>query len=278
MIKASTYSENSVDAIRQLVSSSRQTAKTLRAQADEATRVQQVWEDLASYIERVWPLSILALAEKESSLLKKMRAEGHPAIRAIDDILATAKGQTENLRHLLPRYLEDACKTSRLPLDPDSRHPRYTFAGGFFRVEIDDVKMTARLSDNEGEIARFSADAGAIVAAIQREYARVFERPFDGRAFLKKLRHHYLAVLEKENQPDGTSLPIRAITRRLGKNEKGFHTDEFLADLSRLVQQGPTEIDGRQLDLQQTKDTNQGMLLHGPAGYGYVGFITFRRR
>jgi hypothetical protein len=272
------YSESSVDAIRQLVSSSRQNAKNLRAQADEAARVQQVWEELASYIQRAWPLSILAVAEKESSLLRRMRAEGDPSILAIDEILATAKGQTEDLRHLLPRYLEDACKTSHLPLDPDSRHPRYAFAGGFFRVEIDDAKMTARLSDNGGEIARFPADTGAIVAAIQREYSRVFGRSFDGRAFLVKLRHHYLAVLKKENQQDGTSLPIRAITRRLGKNEKGFRTDEFLADLSRLVQQGPTEIDGRQLDLQHTKDTNQGMLLHGPAGYGYVGFITFRRR
>ena len=60
------------------------------------------------------------------------------------------------------------------------------------------------------------------------------------------------------------------------KNVKGFRTDEFLVDLSRLAQDGPFEIDGRRLDLQQTKDTNQGMLLHGAAGRGYVGFIVFK--
>jgi hypothetical protein len=41
-----------------------------------------------------------------------------------------------------------------------------------------------------------------------------------------------------EKQRDGASIPIRMITRRLGKNVRGFRTDEFLVDLSRLADQG----------------------------------------
>jgi hypothetical protein len=277
MTTGNAYSESSIDTIHQLVSSARQNAKSLRAQADEAARVQQVWEELKSFIERNWPLHIIALIEKEASLLRQMRNAGDPSIQAIEEIFRAAKGQADGLRYRLPKYLEDASKANSLHLDAESRHPRYSFYEGFFRVDVDDTKGIAKLSDNEGELAKFPADTGAIVSAIQREYARVFGRPFNGQSFIQKLRTQYLAVLKKENLADGTGLPIRSITRRLGKNEKGFRTDEFLLDLSRLVQEGPTIIDGYQIDLQQTKDTNQGMLLHGQAGRGYVGFITFRK-
>ncbi len=94
---------------------------------------------------------------------------------------------------------------------------------------------------------------------------------------LSKLRHQYLAIVRRDKESDGASIPIRNLTSRLGKNEKGFRTDEFLIDLSRLVESDHLEIDGRRLDLQQTKDAHQGMLLHGAAGRGYIGFITFRK-
>src|SRR5262249_14103360 len=137
-------------------------------------------------------------------------------------------------------------------------------------------KRTARLSNHEGRLAEIPADIAAVVEAIQQEQKRVFGRAFNGAKFLKLLRAQYKAVVTKEKQTDGASVPIRQITRRLGKNAKGFRTDEFLVDLSRLAEQGPFEIDGRRLDLQQTKDTSQGMLLHGAAARGYVGFVVFK--
>lgn len=134
----------------------------------------------------------------------------------------------------------------------------------------------ARLSDNEGRLAEHPADVQAVVETVQKETQRIFGRAFNGSRFLKSLRAQYKAVLKKENQADGASMPIRQITKRLGKNVKGFRTDEFLVDLSRLAEKGPFEVDGRRLDLQQTKDTNQGMLLHGAAARGYIGFIVFK--
>ena len=84
-----------------------------------------------------------------------------------------------------------------------------------------------------------------------------------------------MEIIKKINRDDGSSVPIRKITRRL-KNVKGFRTDEFLVDLSWLASEGPFEIEGRRLDLQQTKDTEQGMLLHNAEERGYVGFIVFK--
>src|SRR5262249_18391972 len=152
-----------------------------------------------------------------------------------------------------------ACRAANLPLDSDSRHPRYSLEHKFFQIEIDDQRRIARLSnrEREGRLAELPADVGAVVDAIQREHTRVFGRSFDGKKFLKQLRTQYLAILKKEKLSEGASVPIRHITRRLGKNIRGFRPDEFLVDLSRLVERGPTQVDGWQLDLQQTKDTNQ---------------------
>jgi hypothetical protein len=273
----SLFSEDLLETVDQLLSNAAQKAKGLRAEADRATHFQLVWERLSSFLYQGWPLHILALMNKEAPLINEMRAENHPAVSALDKISHIAQEQTEVLLRRFPSYIEEACTKNNLPLDRESRHPKYKFESGFFQLEIDDRKGIARLSDNEGQLDEFPADIAAIIEAVQREHKRVFKRPFDGEKLLKKLRHQYLAVIKQQNKPDGTSIPIRHITRRLGKNEKGFRTDEFLIDLSRLVEQGPAEIDGYRFDLQQTKDTSQGMLLHGIAGRGYIGFITFRR-
>ena len=129
----------------------------------------------------------------------------------------------------------------------------------------------------EGKLAEFPADVGAAWEMFQKHDTRIFARKFNGKQFLKKLRRHYLAIIKQEKVKDGSPVPIRHITRRLGKNEKGFRTDEFVVDLWYLVDNGPLEIDGVRLDLQQTKDTRQGILLPGSAGRGYIGFIVFRR-
>ncbi|MEW6573755.1 MAG: hypothetical protein AB1374_09005 [Bacillota bacterium] len=269
---------SSSNVIKELVSSSTLEAKKLMAQAKEAARVQKVWESLSAYVDRGWPLHIISLLDKEEALISKLRAENHSAISTLEEVYRAAKQQAEALmRRHFPAYLEQACNVAGLPLDLDSRHPRYYFEKHFLELFVDERKGFARLSDYEGRLDEFPADIGAIVEAVKREHKRLFKRPFDGKKFLKKLRQQYLAIAKKENIPDGSSIPIRHITRRLSKNQRGFRTDEFLIDLSKLIEQGPTEIEGFRLDLQHTKDTGEGMLLYGPAGRGYIGFVTFRR-
>jgi hypothetical protein len=266
-----------LDSVRDLLAAARERAKALKAETDAAARIEKVWEALLGFIGKEWPLHLLDLLDREVPLLKAMRSDGHPAIAAIEDAYREAQEQADTLKRRYPSHLEDACRSAGLSLDPESRHPGYSFEQRFFQLKIDEQKWTARLSNHEGRLAELPADVGAIVEVILRERNRLFGRPFNGSKFLKVLRSQYLAVAKKDKQSDGASIPIRQITRRLGKNAKGFRSDEFLVDLSRLVEQGPMDIDGYRLDLQQTKDTNQGMLLHGVAGRGYIGFVVFRK-
>lgn len=178
-----------------------------------------------------------------------MRAENHPAISFIEEAYRLAREESERTLRRYPALLEEACRAAGLALDMDSPHPKYSLKHGFFRLEIDEKKRLARLSDYEGRLAEHPADIQAVVETIQKEHHRIFSRTFNGQKFLKSLRSQYKAVLKKENLTDGASVPIRHITRRLGKNVKGFRTDEFLVDLSRLAEKGPFEVEGRRLDL-----------------------------
>lgn len=270
------FSDEIVDSTRTLCAAAKEKAATLKKQTDEAMRVQRAWEGLLESLEKGRPLHVLSMLDREAPLLKRMRAESHPAVPGLEEAYRLARQQADMQKKRFPKLFEDACNEAKLPLDLNSRHPRYAFSDSFFQLEINDHKGMARLSDNEGRLAECPADIDAIIETVQAEHTRVFGRAFDGKRFLKKLRSQYLAVLKRDKQEDGAAVPIRHITRRLGKNVKGFRSDEFLIDLSRLVEQGPMEIDGRRLDLQQTKDTKQGMLLHGAARRGYVGFVLFR--
>lgn len=265
-----------IDGVMDLLASAKERAKILKAEADAAAHVEKTWEALHSFTVKDWPLHILELMDRERALLTALRAEGHPAIQPVEEVYRDAKEQADTVKRRYPSHLEEACRAAGLALDPESRHPTYSLEQRFFQLKVDEQKWVARLSDHEGRLADLPADVGAVVEVLLREQKRIFGRPFNGPKFLKLLRAQYLAVAKNDKQADGASIPIRHITRRLGKNVKGFRSDEFLVDLSRLVEQGPVDIDGHRLDLQQTKDTNQGMLLHGVAGRGYIGFIVFR--
>lgn len=265
-----------IDQVRELHAQARADTQRLKDEAEVVAQAERAWAEFLAFLEKGWTLHLLALLEKEAPRLKKMRAENHPAIPAIEDAYRRAKEERDRIFRRFPSLLEEAFANSGLSIDPTSRHPKYTLESGFFRLEIDEKKQTARLSDHEGRLAEIPADVQAVVETVRREHQRLFDRKYNAKKFLQTVRSQYKAIIRKEKQPDGSSVPIRHITRRLGKNVKGFRTDEFLVDLSRLAQDGSLEIDGRRLDLQQTKDTNQGMLLHGAAGRGYVGFIVFK--
>jgi hypothetical protein len=271
------YSEGILDVVCDLSNTAAHKARLLKAEAEKATHTRRAWEELTTFIERRWPLHILALIERESELVAQTAKENEAAGTALNELARASRERAEAVMRRFPSLMEEACARSQFPVDRDSRHPRYRFDGGFFQVDVDERKRSAKISDYEGQLHEMPADVEAVVEAVRGEHERVFGRKFDRDRFLKKLRAQYETLLKKEGLPEGSSLPIRRITGRLGKNEKGFRTDEFLIDLSRLAEQGPLEVDGFVLDLQQTKDTQQGMLLHGAAGRGYVGFITFRK-
>ena len=74
-----------MDQVRELHGAAKVEAQRLRAEAEEAARTERAWAAFERFLAKGWVLHILELSEKEAPLLKKMRAENHPAIPFIEE-------------------------------------------------------------------------------------------------------------------------------------------------------------------------------------------------
>ena len=177
----------------------------------------------------------------------------------------------------IAREFPKAAREVGIDIDATSRHPSYTFNQGFLRLEMDELRYTAKISPRDGTDIVVGLDLALVVGTVRSEQARLFGREVDSVAFLRSLHTAYLAVLRAENRPEGEEVPLRRVTNRLAKNLNRFAADEFNVDLSGLVQRGDLVVDGKRVHLNHTRDRRQGMLLHGLESGGYVGFISFKK-
>jgi hypothetical protein len=267
----------SLESITQRVRDLRQAkdirAEELQAQLDRVTHQRVALTELGQSLERGWVFHTLQLLNDKAKAPAVVEELGVDTVAALR---TTCAAESRRIIAQFPRLFEQALTKGQLVVDADSRHPHYTFDDHFIEVRVLNSGK-ARISDREGPLDDVAAHPDAVVQTVQREHARLFDRPFNGQEVLNRIRRQYLAVIGRQGGQDGVGVPIRHLTARMGKNIKGFRTDEFLVDLSRLVARGPLSIDGWSLDLQHTKDTRQGVLLHGPAGRGYIGFVLFRK-
>lgn len=270
--------EDKAKQLNKAADDARAQASRLKVEFDAATKADQIWSNVLRWTEAKWWFHVRALFDREVDFFDKLREAGHESTPALEIFLRLATEQTENLILSLPRDIELMAEQHHLPLARNlSRHPRYQFREGFITVDIDEAKRVARIRDYEEKLAEIPPDIGALAEILTREDKRLFGRSFNGGQFLEKLRRQYLAILKKAKMTDGDPVPLRHIARRLSENERNFRRDEFVVDLSRLAVEGPAQTGEFRFELQQTKDTEQGMLLFGPAGRGMVGLLIFRK-
>lgn len=258
------------------------TVHELQEQLTEGKRLKGLLESLMTFKERSLPLHVKALCEKEKDFLKALREKHHPAISPIEELYREMNTRSGNAIREIPGDLEKLAMSQGLTLDfARSRHPRYCFeSGGLIEVDVQDKKLEAKVSTREGFLAKIPADAAAIIEIVKQEKRRLFDRPFAGSRFLADLRTAYSLAIKTKKAADGDPVPLREafdlMTRKIS-SRKGYKSDEFLVDLSKLVLEGPGETKGYRFELQQTKDTKEGMLLLGEAGRGMVNLLIFKQ-
>lgn len=247
-----------------------------------AKKLAALLQQLKAYRDKGWPLHIKALCEKEKGLLADLRKQEHPAITLIEELYRDSKERAGRAIDQLPRDIEKLAKQAGLLIDStQSRHPKYFFLqDGFVEVRIDDKKQTASLGNRESKGTPIPADAAAIIEAVGDERRRLFERSMPGDKFLAAVYKAYRQLLKKEGLKAGDPAPLRQIYACMTDDRKDpkaprYQADEFLIDMSTLAEHGPGEIEGLGFTLQQTKDTDEGILLIGPAGRGMVSLIRF---
>jgi hypothetical protein len=259
--------------------------RTLQQELAELHDRLLLFEELHEYLrERFqykWPLHVLDWFARNRAFLDEVERSSKGMMpSALAKILLEATEDSDELRKRYSFWMDKTAEWSSFKPDSTSRHPVYRFQNGFFTVTVAEPAYTARIEDLAGVLAdRMPADPSAIIGFLQQEKARVFGRPFDATAFLERLLKNYTALTDKDPElKDGEPVPIRRITGRLHDNEKSFHTDEFLVDLTRLLDSRISQIDGRTLMLEQTKEIERGLYVFPKHGHGYVGFIRFTRK
>jgi hypothetical protein len=245
----------------------------LRKEADYQAKARRFWESLIEHDEAGNAAHVCAAMEKHRDVLRALREGADEAVPELEDLWRDAKSRVAEMVRRYPGLLERRARERGLPLDQQSRHPKYTF-DGFIQLDIDDKAFMASVRTPEGKPTKIPFDLDPVLDLVGREHTRLFGGRPASKTLLKKLRAAYLAVVRHREMRDGDSAPIREVMEVMGKKDRKFRADEFLVQLSTLVQDQQV-IDGRRLDLQQTKDSQTGVLLRGSAGRAYVGFVTF---
>ena len=249
---------------------------------NEVRKLKKFLEDLDHYRKKDWSIHIKQHCEKENDFLSGLRKQSHQSIPDVEGLYRDSKTRADSLVKDLPGSIERLAQEAGLLLDLNrSRHPRYYFGNhGFVEVQVNDTRQVARISTREGRLGEIPADAGAIITVVQDEVKRLFERKFSDRQFLKDLYSTYKEVLKKTKAREGDPARLRDVFEAMAnrKRYRKYRRDEFLVDLSWLVEKGLGTTGGYQFDLQQTKDTESGMLLLGAAGQGMVNFLIFKKQ
>lgn len=271
--------EPACDRLRRALEDAAQSSLEFQEKLNLSKKLEKLLGDLVRFRDQSWQLHVKAACERDTEFLKGLRTQGHSAIQIIEDLYREAQTEAVTAVQSLPGELERLSKGEGVALDfSRSRHPRYYFGeDGFIEVQINDKRLTADVGTREGRLVSMPADAGAIIETVKAEAERLFRRKFSGGRFLQELRAAYLAVLKGKKGHDGDPVPIREIYQSIARKNKAYKKDEFLVDLSTLVMKGPAETKGVRFDLQQTKDTAEGVLLLGAAGRGMVNLLLFRK-
>ena len=271
------FSLDEIDHIKRLTAETQSKSAELKERLQINQKQQKALEELLGYLERGWPIHAQGLLEKNLDQLKQLEQKNDPAPENLEDIFNAAADLKEKTRKRFPGMLNEACVKAGIEIGTDSAHPKYYFRDRFLTLEISDLKAMASLQGPTGKIKTIPADVLAIVDLLETEISRLFGRGFDGQETMEVVRSHYLKLIKSKDKLDGDGVAIKEIADSISAESKNpFRLDEFILDVSWLLERGPLEIEGRRIDLQQTKDTSLGILLYGMEGSGMVGYIQFR--
>lgn len=255
--------------------------------ASEALKTR--WQDVEAFADFLSEVKKLAdtgfwfqlreLMERQADKLKLRREQMHPAIPTLEGLYRQSRSHTEEILMAYPSEIGEMAKRLAPTVEIDlqqSRHPKYYFDQTFLCLKIDERKRRARLTTrNDDKLGDIPCDILAVESLLRDAHRRLFERPFDGDRFLSELRDSYMKLVSAEKKRDGDHVSLRAIMKAASERDRKFRADEFVVDLSRLVERGPDTTRGFKFQLQQSKDTEEGILLWGASARGMVNLITF---
>ena len=248
-----------------------------RRHLEQAEKARVFWEDLLRHLSAGHSASALLVLRRGKEDGIRLDYLDEPSYRFLEQLREDCEMMARDAAIRFGRAFPEAARDAGLHIDVTSRQPRYTFDQGFIQVDVDDRHFTAKVETRDGAATILGLDIVPLVNHVKAERSRLFDREFQPEKLLRRIHRAYLGILDGEGRPPGEEIPLRRVTSRLAKNLNRFAADEFNIDLSRLLRSNTLVIDGQRLHLNHSRNTRQGMLLHGLEQGGYVGFISFKK-
>jgi hypothetical protein len=201
-------------------------------------------------------------------------AELYPDHR--NDWLALESTINDLFKDLMRRYeseLRQACK--QRGFEVAGEFPAFA-VDGLVKVDIDRERNMAVV--NGKKITSLSLQT--VAKAIAEERRRLWERPLDLVAFLKRLHTIYLAVCQEKHVTVGEYISIREIHLALKAKETKYTWELFAADISRLIESGShSDSEGNELDLAPVRDVRQAVYTYNRNTQSgrYLGLVRFKK-
>lgn len=150
MLQDDNYSETSKKIIGQTLSSAGIDAERQKKEFELAIKKQKIWDEINTYINKNWHFHLIDLLTREKLFFNQARSDDETLNQTLEEIEIFAKQKIDEIKKRFPIFMETAFKNFKIPLDKESRHPKYSLKNGFFKVEIDEYKGIAKISDSEG--------------------------------------------------------------------------------------------------------------------------------
>src|SRR5947209_14867127 len=169
---------------------------------EEARLALEVWERVQDDL-RAGHYADALLAIKETGD-PPVVLDGSHSHRDLAEALRTTLDA--NAREATTRFGKDFPSLARaggLEIDRTSRHPKYTLMQGFVRVDLDERRHVVTNRPRDVAPIRVGADAALVADRVAAEIRRISDRPLDADALARSIHTAYVAVLRRENRPDG---------------------------------------------------------------------------
>jgi hypothetical protein len=211
------------------------------------------------------PAMTITLITAESDLLGALPDED-PVRGEMQALGSRARTQAVEAAAGAVRRLPEALESFGLSIDSSSRHPRYSIDDRLIEIEVKQAALSVTITPRHGSTVKEPLDIAAVAGRIAAERDRLLSRPFDRGAFLAALT----AALE-----GGEPVPVRDLAKAVAPKGRP-KLDEFAVDLGKLLRSKELEAHAMRLIVNHTRDTENGLLLHGLERGGFVGSVHMR--
>src|SRR5439155_14629855 len=141
----------SITDIKKKAAAAQRQEQAARERLLQAERERAFWDSLAIHVAAENAAQVLLLLRQGEGYLRHLKTSGDAISEVLEGIRLSAEGRARDAAAALGRDFPAAVRAAGVEIDSTSRHPQYTFKGGFLRVDLNERDLTATVAARDGD-------------------------------------------------------------------------------------------------------------------------------